>query len=152
MKKLTLAALMAYAGLVGMNAHAAPPSADFEVTITLTSACEITQTPGAIAMAYTSFVGLTSADNTTSIGMRCTDDLAYTLQLDGNATGSVTNTDTAVGLDYTLTWNHGQQTGTGAAQSHTVTASIAPGLAGACTSGTCSSVPGSNTHTLTVSY
>jgi opacity protein-like surface antigen len=166
MKKLTLAALMACAGLTGVNAHAAAgltATGTFDVNIELTSKCEINSANAAtgavigdLGLTYTSFQ-TTDATNTTTFNVRCTNGLGYTLALD-----NTTVTDDALDLEYTLALSVNNTaigpdpiTGTGADQQITVTGTIAGGQAGTCaeTDGIClNTAAGNKQRTLTVSY
>lgn len=155
MKELTLAALMACAGLVGVNAHAATATGNFNVNITLTSKCEINGTAGAsgavitdLDLAYESFQ-TTDATGTTSFNVRCTQDLPYTLKLD-----STSVTDNALNLPYTLALSAESGTGAGlTAQPITVTGTIAKDLAGTCATASCDNAAATNKQrTLTVTY
>lgn len=84
-----LVGLLATAGLIGasVNAQAATATGNFNVSITLTSKCEINSTAAStgavvsdIALAYTSFQ-TTAATGSTSFNVRCTNSLPYTLAL-----------------------------------------------------------------------
>lgn len=155
MKKLALATLMAYAGLVGTTAHAATGiTGTFDVNITLTSKCEINSTATAtgavinnLALTYTSFQ-TTDATGATSFNVRCTDQLPYNLALDTS-----TVTDNAVNLDYTLALSSTSGTGNGIDQAITVTGTIAQGQFGKCTTASCTNAGATNKQrTLTVTY
>lgn len=154
MKKLALAALMAYAGLISMNAHAATATGTFNVNINLTSKCEINgdaNATGAVItdldLTYTSFQ-TTDATNTTSFNVRCTSGLGYTLALD-----NATVTDDALDLQYTLALSSTTGTGDGTDQAITVTGTIAKDQAGTCASASCDNTAATNKQrTLTVTY
>jgi hypothetical protein len=155
-KKLTLAAFMAYAGLVGTNAHAAATATgNFDVTINLASKCEINSTAAAtgavitnLDLTYTSFQ-TTDATGTTSFNVRCTKDLGYTLALDSD-----TVTDNVLDLEYTLALSASSGSGNGlTAQPITVTGTIAKDQAGTCATASCDNAAATNKQrTLTVSY
>lgn len=134
---------MAYASLVGTNAHAATATGNFDVTINLTSGCKIDTSATGLTMEYVAFGSEVTAS--TSVKVTCTDQLGYLLALDGNTTNNVT------GLTYTLDMPVTDGTGNGLEQTYAVDATIAAGQAGACpTTGTgCS---GTDTRTLTVTY
>lgn len=160
MKKAVLAALMAHAGLISMNAHAdglgLTATGTFNVNITLTSKCEINSANAAtgalinnLAMTYTSFQD-TGATGSTSFNVRCTDGLNYMLALDNTNV-----TDDALNLAYTLALSTSSGTGTGTDQPITVNGSIAALQAGKCTEadGVCDNTTATNKQrTLTVSY
>lgn len=154
MKKTALAAFMGFAGLAGMEAHAATATGTFDVSITLTSKCEINSHDAntgavidALAMSYTSFQ-TTDATGSTSFKVRCTDDLGYTLALDSESV-----TDQALDLAYTLQLSAASGTGTGLDQEITVTGSIAANQAGRCATASCTNAAATNkARTLTVTY
>lgn len=141
MKKLLIVGLLGLT--VALPGHAAPQqTSNFDVTVNLTSKCEFTPAGTAVTLNYTSFqVG--DATGTTTIGMRCTTGLAYTLTLDGAGAG------TALGLPYTLALTGASNTGTGANETITVTGTIAGGLVGTCASASCTAT---DVRTLTVNY
>lgn len=120
---------------------------NFNVNLTLTSKCEI-NTPTDLAMTYTSFQTGASA-GTSTINVKCTNNLPYTLALDGTGT----YTDAAVNLTYDLTLSGATAAGTGANQTITVTGNIAAGQSGNCGSASCTNaLSGNKQRTLTVSY
>lgn len=110
------------------------------VTIYAPAVCSFTTPPGAIALSYTSFGG--AASGFTTFGVRCTTGMTYTLSTDVPE-GVLLN------LRYVLSLSQAIANGTGAPQSHTVTATIPAGQAGTCGGGACT---GTNTHTITVGY
>jgi hypothetical protein len=145
MKKLTLAALMACAGVIGMNAHAAGETADFNVIVNLESKCLIndgdTASLNNITLDYVSFQTTGPISGTTGFNLKCTEGLLYTMAFDANPRS-------ALGLTYTLAHNaSGEGVATG--ENVTITATIASGEVGTCAAGTCSAT---NAHTLTVTY
>jgi spore coat protein U-like protein len=160
MKKTALAALMGFAGLIGMEAHAVglglTATGTFDVSITLTSKCEINSTNAAtgavinnLAMSYTSFQ-TAAATGSTSFNVRCTDGLNYSLALDSNSV-----TDDALNLGYTLALSATSGQGNGTDQPITVNGSIAALQAGRCNdaTGICANTAATNKQrTLTVSY
>lgn len=154
MKKMTLAAFMTYAGLVGMNTHAATATGNFDVNIALTSKCEINGTNAAtdavitgLDLTYTSFQ-TTDATGTTNLNVRCTNGLTYNLGLD-----NTTVTDDALDLQYTLALSSTSGAGNGTDQSFTVTGTIAKDQAGTCASASCDNTAATNKQrTLTVTY
>lgn len=143
MKKLVIAAAVA-ASTVALNVQAqvgvSLPADPFDVTITLTPACQLSSGPADIALAYTSFGGAVSQSSNFTV--RCTNTLPYTMALD--AAGGTIN-----GINYTVALSAAASAGTGANQTHSVTASIAAGEVGTCAVGSC---VGSQTRTLTISY
>lgn len=151
-----LVGLLATAGLIGasVNAQAATATGDFNVSITLTSKCEINSTAAStgavvsdIALAYTSFQ-TTAATGSTSFNVRCTNSLPYTLALD-----ATTVTDQALNLDYSLSLSSAGGTGNGTDQAYTVNASMAGGQSGTCATTTCTNAASTNKQrTLTITY
>lgn len=157
-----LVGLLASAGLIGasVNAQAATATGNFNVTINLTSACQISTPPGNITLNYTAFGP--AADEYSPFAVHCTDGLPYTLSL-GN---SAAYAGTLVGVNYELSLLSGLSGTTEVASGTTATsspitagataadyrvrASIAGGQGGSCGTGTCSAT--SANHTLTISY
>lgn len=162
MKKLVVYALMGLASLASVQAHAQSVrgSVDFNVEITLNSACQLTAN-GDGALEYTSFAAANTATATAaSISIQCTDDLPFTATLDGDtstATNAYNFTDSTLNLNYTLTLasstttlsGTGTSVGTGSAETFTVTPSINGVQGGTCNGATCSNTA---VHTLTLSY
>lgn len=153
MKKTTLLAVISLAltALVAVPARAATTAGNFDVIITLTSACQYAKTSD-VVFAYTSFQ-TTAAAQTTAGGftVKCTNTLPYTLALD--AAGSYT--DQATNLAYTLTLSAAGGTGNGAAQAYSVTGSIAANQGGNCATlgGVCVNTLSTNKQrTLTITY
>ena len=151
MKKLALASALALTAMLTAQTQAATATGNFDVAITLTSACVYAKTSD-IAFAYTSFQS-TAAAQTTSGGftVKCTNTLPYTMALD--AAGSYT--DQATNLAYTLALSAAGATGTGLAQTFSVTGSIASGQAGTCATlgGACTNSASTNKQrTLTITY
>lgn len=146
MKKLALAAALGLAA-VGMSAHAATATGTFDVTINLTSACEIASAPTA-AFTYTSFQA-TAATFSSSFNVRCTNTLPITsITLD-----STSVTDAATNLAYTLALGAAPAAGTGANQNVTITGSMAANQAGTCATATCTNgSSGNKQRTLTITY
>ena len=145
MKKIILASALALAGLAA-NATALSAS-PFNVIINLTSACVITTQPSNITLNYTSFAA-GPATGTTTAGVKCTGSLPYTVALD-----QTTTLDDAVNLNYSTSVLPASGTGTGLAQTHTITAAITVPQAGTCATATCDNSAATNrTRTLTVTY
>ncbi|MCW5651681.1 MAG: hypothetical protein KIS62_18190 [Ramlibacter sp.] len=146
MKKLVLVAALGLAA-VGMSAQAATATGNFDVTINLTSACEIQTSPTA-AFTYTSFQS-TAATFSSSFNVRCTNTLPITsITLD-----STSVTDDATNLAYTLALSGVPAAGTGAAQSVSITGSMAANQSGTCATATCTNAAATNKQrTLTITY
>lgn len=158
MKKLILGLLVATA-LVN-PAAAQSTSGQFDVNITLTSACTLSPIT-AVDFAYTSFQG--GAANATNGGfsVSCTNSLPYTFGLQSGA-GAATPpgaatigpvTDDAVGLQYSLALSAAGGTGSGAAQAYSITGTMPASQAGTCAAASCTNAAATNnTHTLIVNY
>lgn len=151
-----LVGLLASAGLIGasVNAQAATATGNFNVTISLTSKCEINSTEAStgavisdLALAYSSFQ-TSAATGSTSFNVRCTNNLPYTLALDLTSV-----TDQALNLDYTLALDSSSGTGNGSNQLFTVNASMAAGQVGNCATASCTNAASTNKQrTLTITY
>ena len=158
MKRLIATTLVA-AALGAGNAHAGSTSGQFNVNITLTSACTISAVTD-VAFAYTSLQAGAAAGTGGGFSVTCTNSLPYTFGLQvgsgaptppGAATISVT--DDAVNLGYSLGLSAAGGTGSGAVQPYSVTGSMAGGQAGTCAAASCTNAGATNkTHTLIVNY
>jgi spore coat protein U-like protein len=102
--------------------------------------CTWTTPPSDINLTYAAFGPQVSGS--TTFRVTCTSGMPYTIATD--VTEAV-----LTGVRYTLAVNAPDGTGTGAAQSYTITATIPANQAGTCAGSTCSGV---RTHTLTISY
>jgi hypothetical protein len=107
MKKLLLSVAVATAlAAAAPVAQAASTTANFNVTVNLTSKCEVTAGPTDVAFTYTSFqVGASTATGG-AFGVRCTNTLPYTMSLDATS-------GTVIGLAYTLGLSASSGTGAG---------------------------------------
>jgi len=145
MKKLLLSVAVATAlAAAAPVAQAASTTANFNVTVNLTSKCEVTAGPTDVAFTYTSFqVGASTATGG-AFGVRCTNTLPYTMSLDATS-------GTVIGLAYTLGLSASSGTGAGlTGASYSVTGNMAAGQSGDCaTTALCS---GTQARVLTVSY
>ena len=141
-KRLALAVAFASMFAAIPAAQAGTASGGFNVTVNLTSKCQITTAPTDVAFTYTSFQP-GNATASTTYGVQCTNSLPYTMALDATATGIV------AGLNYTLALSAPSGTGNGAAQSYTVNGTMVSGQAGTCALGSCS---GTEARTLTITY
>ena len=152
MKKFAISAIVAVAVVVGATAHAASPqSRTFAVDIDLTTGCIISTAPTAVKFTYTAFGPAVNLDSNGSVGVTCTENLNYTLSLDGSGT----YTDDATLLSYTLTLSATNKTGIGTEQTTNITGSMGANQAGKCAANgaTCDNSASTNkTRTLTVSY
>ncbi|HEY1226810.1 MAG TPA: hypothetical protein VGF26_05765, partial [Ramlibacter sp.] len=129
--------------------------ASLPISISVTSSCSITSTPGTLNLAYSSFQSTAGAGNV-PFGAQCSNGapyrmsvsptngtllgVAYSLRL-GTSAGSATN------ISSTTTYN---LTGTGSAVTYYVNATAASGQVGTCASGTCQAL--SPPHTLLIEY
>ncbi|MCZ8255132.1 MAG: spore coat protein U domain-containing protein [Polaromonas sp.] len=151
MNKLLLIAALGFAAMATVPAQAATQTGNFDVNITLTSACIYTKTSD-VVFNYTSFQTAAAAQTTAgAFTVKCTNTLPYTLALD--SAGSYT--DAATNLAYTLTLSSSSATGNGSAQSYTVNGSIAGNQGGTCATagGVCTNTGSANKQrTLTISY
>jgi len=119
------------------------------VTIVAPATCIITTPPANVAFSYTAFSPAAVLANST-IGVRCTTFLAYTITLDAAI-------NVLTGLNYSLALNTTSaggtnplsSVGTGVVQTFFINGTMAPGQAGTCASATCS---GTQTRTLTITY
>ncbi|MBC7601694.1 MAG: hypothetical protein H7255_03420 [Ramlibacter sp.] len=150
-----LAALALLAAPLSASA-ASLPGQNFNVSITLTSMCEVVTSPVSIALAYTSFQAGASS-NTTSYVFRCTNTLPISsITLDavaGGGLGGATIVDTATNLNYTVSLTGVPVAGNGVNQTVTVTATIPGGQAGTCASASCTNAASANkTRTITFTY
>jgi hypothetical protein len=162
MKKIIAATAVA-AALAAGSTQAGQTSGQFNVVVTLTSVCTLSAVTD-VAFAYTSFQVPDSNATGGGFSVTCTNSLPYTFALQAGTTAGpfvgpfVTTigpiTDDAVSLSYTLNVSAGG-TGNGAAQSYSVTGTMAGGQIGSCTT---PGVPCVNTgatnrrHTLIVNY
>lgn len=146
MKKLALIAALGLSSLA-LSSHAATATGTFDVTINLTSACQITSAPTA-AFTYTSFQAA-AATFASSFNVKCTNTLPITsVTLD-----SLSVTDDATNLAYTLALGTVPGAGTGVDQSIAITGSMAASQAGTCATATCTNGAATNKQrTLTITY
>jgi len=118
--------------------------ASFNVTVNLTSGCEVTSGPTDVAFTYSSFQAGAATSTGGAFSVRCTNTLPYTMALDATS-------GTVIGLNYTLALSAAGGTGAGlTAANYTVNGSMASGQSGTC--GTTAVCAGSQARTLTVTY
>ena len=122
-------------------AQAAQATGNFNVTVNLTSKCEVVSAAN-VDFTYTSFQPGAATGTGGGFQVRCTNTLPYTMSLDAT-------TGTVAGLNYALSLSAASGTGTGAAQSYTVNGTMAPSQGGTCALGTCA---GTDARVLTVTY
>ena len=123
-------------------AQAATATGNFNVTVNLTSACQISSGPADVAFTYTSFQAAAAASTGGGFQVQCTSTLPYSMALDATS-GAV------IGLNYTLALSATTATGSGAAQSFSINGTMAGGQGGTCTLASCSGTQG---RVLTVTY
>ena len=141
-KRLALAVALASMFAAIPAAQAGTATGNFNVTVNLTSMCEITAGPTDVAFTYTSFQAAAATATGGAFTVRCTNTLPYTMSLDA-AAGTVS------GLNYTLNLSAAAGTGNGAGQSYSVNGSMVSGQAGTCALGSCA---GTDARVLTVTY
>jgi spore coat protein U-like protein len=158
MKRIIAASLVA-AALGASNAQAGSTSGQFNVSITLTSACTLgAVTP--VAFAYTSLQGSAATATGGGFSVTCTTSLPYTFGLQagsGAATppgaATVAVTDNVVNLGYSLGLSAAGGTGNGSSQAYSVTGTMAASQAGTCATASCTNGAATNkTQTLIVNY
>lgn len=150
---LVLAALAALSGPAG----AVTATNTFNVSITLNSACQVVTVP-TIAFTYTSFQAGAATSNS-SFDVQCTNTKSITsIRLDDGAGGVAAGlgqsyTDNATGLAYSLTLSGVPATGSGLAQTVTITGNMAGGQSGQCNAASCTNASSTNrTRTITITY
>ena len=126
------------------NGTLAPTPTTFTVSI-LTPATCTTTTPGTVFFAYTSFQAGIQAATGGAFSVTCTNTLPYTFTITQNNLS-------LLGLNYSLGTSAAGGTGNGAAQSYSVTGSMAASQSGTCASagGNCNAT--NATNTLTINY
>lgn len=146
MKKLIVSTLAA--AILATMASGAQAANTFNVTIALTSNCTVDTSATAADFTYTSFQAA-DATFSSSFNIKCTKNLPITsVSLD-----TLSVTDNATDLAYTLALSGAPATGSGAAQSVTVGGTMVAGQAGTCGSGSCTNAAATNkTRTVTVAF
>ncbi|MFZ2649008.1 MAG: spore coat protein U domain-containing protein [Burkholderiaceae bacterium] len=148
MKKLALGlfAATAFAGAIApLAAGAATTASGFNVTVNLTSACQITSAPTDVAFNYASFQATPAVASGGAFSVRCTNSLPYTFSLDASA-------GTVLGLAYTLSPSAAGGTGNGAAQSYSIGGGMIADQSGTCAGPAATICSGSTARTLTITY
>ena len=123
-------------------AYAGTATGNFNVTVNLTSKCEISAGPTDVAFTYTSFQAAAATSTGGAYTVRCTNTLPYTMSLDATS-------GTVVGLNYTLSLSAAAGTGNGAGQNYTINGSMVSGQGGTCALGSCA---GTDARVLTITY
>lgn len=150
MKKILSIAALSMLSLSSLLTVPAQAANNFDVNITLNSACLYSKTTD-VSFTYASF-GAAATATAGAFTVQCTKGLQYSLTLDGGTGPTYDYTDTALELNYKLTLANGVNTGNGTAQPYNVTGTMALGQIGSCASGSCSSAVGDNLRTLTITY
>lgn len=158
MKKFAYALMAVLAiAAASLPAQATVATNNFNVTINLTSKCEVVSVPTA-AFTYTSFQ-TTAATFSSSFNVRCTNTLPISsILLDDGAGGIAAGlaqayTDQATGLDYTLTLSTVPTAGNGSNQSVSLAGSMGSGQAGTCAAASCVNTASTNKQrTITITY
>ena len=155
MKKIALVAALALAAVLTAPAHSATVSNPFNVAINLTSVCRLS-TITDVAFTYTAFQTTAQASTGGAFTLQCTNGVSHTMGLVLGTTGvgstSVTTTDNAVTLAYTLT-TPPVLAANGTARPYTIGGSMNADQAGTCATTTCTNGPASNKgYTLIITY
>jgi spore coat protein U-like protein len=157
--KRIIAATAVAAALAAGNAQAGSTSGQFNVNVTLTSACTVSAVTD-LAFAYTSLQAGAASATGGGFSVACTSSLPYTFGLQSGAgaatppgAATISVTDNAVNLGYSLGLSAAGGTGSGASQAYSVTGSMAGSQAGTCAAASCTNAGATNkTHTLILSY
>jgi hypothetical protein len=148
MKKLFPIVCFGLAAIAASSAHATTATDTFNVSITLTSVCQITTVPAGASFTYSSFQ-TSAAAFSDSFNIRCTN----TLPISSVTLDQTSVTDSATNLAYTLALGTIPSAGTGATQTIPITGSMAAGQAGTCASANCTNASSSNRQrTITLTY
>lgn len=110
------------------------------VLISTIPQCQISSPPGNIVFTYTSFQP-TAALASTTFATRCTTALPYSMSLDADTP--------ALDLSYSLVLPVTSGTGTGVAQTYTISGTIPANQAGTCAAATCTAT---TARTLTITF
>jgi spore coat protein U-like protein len=155
--RIVLALAAAGAFMLGGPARAATAQNNFNVSITLNSACQVVTVP-TIAFTYTSFQPGNATSNS-SFTIQCTNTKAISsVLLDDGAGGLAAGlsqgyVDQATGLAYTLTLSGVPAAGTGATQTINIAGTMASGQSGSCNAASCTNAASTNkTRTITITY
>lgn len=151
MKKLLSSvalSILALSSLLTAPVQAATSTGTFNTAVNLTSACVVSTGNADMVFNYTSFGAVINPSTTLQI--KCTNTLPYTLAL--SSTNTVAGTTTVLGLAYTLAMTGTGTTGggTGVNKPVVITGTMAAGQSGTC--GTTAICSATETHTLTVTY
>jgi spore coat protein U-like protein len=117
------------------------PTATFPVSIMSPATCTISTAPGTVAFTYSAFAA-TASNASTTFGVTCSNLLPYSMALD--ATTAVIS-----GLQYSLALSIPNATGTGLAQTFTITGTMPANQAGTCGTTSCAAT---QPRTLTITY
>ena len=136
------AALVSILGAASLANAATVGPQNFNVTVNLTSSCQLTAAPTDVAFTYTSFQAAPAVAAPSSFSVKCTNLRPYTMALDSTS-------GTVIGLNYTIALSAGGGTGNGADQIYSITGSMAAGQSGNCAAASCA---GTDVRTLTITY
>lgn len=136
------AALVSILGAASLANAATVGPQNFNVTVNLTSSCQLTSAPTDVAFTYTSFQAAAATATPSSFQVKCTNLRPYTMALDATS-------GTVIGLNYTIALSAAGGTGNGADQTYSITGSMAAGQSGNCAAASCS---GTDIRTLTITY
>jgi spore coat protein U-like protein len=158
MKRIITATAVAVALAAG-HAQAGNTSGQFNVNVTLTSACTLSAVTD-LAFAYTSLQGGPANATGGGFSVACTNSLPYTFGLQAGITAAtppgaptISVIDDAVNLGYSLGLNAAGGTGNGASQAYSVTGTMAGNQAGTCSAASCTNGSATNKrHTLILNY
>ena len=150
MKKLLLAAMLGSVMFQPSVAPAATQGADFDVSVTLNSACQMTSVND-VVFTYTS-LGAAQVSTGGDFNITCTNGLNYSFTLHvasgQTAVGAASINSSVLGLNYTLN-APANGSGSGVAQARSIAGSMGAGQAGNCALASCN---GTNTHSLVVEF
>lgn len=136
------AALVSILGAASLANAATVGPQNFNVTVNLTSSCQLTAAPTDVAFTYTSFQAGASTATPSSFSVKCTNLRPYTMALDATS-------GTVIGLNYTIALSAAGGTGNGADQTYSITGNMAAGQSGNCAAASCN---GTDVRTLTITY
>lgn len=130
-----------YAQYPATTNGAITPPATLNYSIGARNVCVLNSFPTDMSFSYNSFQAAAQT-RTQTIAVACSNNLPWTVAV-------APTTGTLLGLNYTMTRAPVSGTGNGAAQNIVITATMAAGQQGRCTTSTCSA---SQAHTITISY
>ena len=156
MKKIALLTSLALAALFTAPAHSVTVSNPFNVAINLTSVCKLSAITD-VAFSYTAFQAGAQASTGGGFTLQCTSGVTHSMGIvlgtgAGPGATSVTTTDSAVNLAYTLT-TPTVVAANGTALTYSIGGSMAAAQAGTCATGSCTNGAATNkSYTLYITY